>query len=244
VAKALWKMATVGIADMLAPVALFNFDLAAVGAIPVMVFAYHCHVQAVPIYYELTFDPVLFNLSKMRRAAAAAAAASAAAPVQQQHTEAAAASPAGTPNGDVATENVRLLQQTNGSSTPTPAVGGSPAVGLGAVYRTAGEVRRKLFGMARVLVVAYVECTVLYLATGIAGYILFPKDAQSNILKNFPADDVLMQVMGPLCHVLHVLFCIPPTVSELAAMLCVVLFVRGQSLRLCFTSILCTPLLE
>ena len=48
VVKVLWMMVTVGVAQMLAPVALFHFDLAAVGAIPVMVFAYHCHVQSVP----------------------------------------------------------------------------------------------------------------------------------------------------------------------------------------------------
>ena len=63
VVKVLWLMVTEGVAEMLAPITLFHFDLAAVGAIPVMVFAYHCHVQSVPIYYELSFDPALFDLS-------------------------------------------------------------------------------------------------------------------------------------------------------------------------------------
>jgi Transmembrane amino acid transporter protein len=197
VVKVLWQMATVGIADMFAPVALFHFDLAAVGAIPVMVFAYHCHVQSVPIYYELTFDPVLVDRKKMRSAALQRAQQQ-----QQQHQQIAAeaATPVESPAvRDVATEHVPLLQRTNGSSMAATAANGSTradtVLEVVPVHRTSAEVRRKLFGMARVLLAAYAECTVLYLSTGIAGYILFPIDAQSNILKNFPANDVLMQVM-------------------------------------------------
>lgn len=40
-------------------VVLFNWDATAFLAAPVMVFAYHCHVQAVPIFLELTDTPTL-----------------------------------------------------------------------------------------------------------------------------------------------------------------------------------------
>lgn len=212
VVKVLWMMVTVGVAEMLAPVALFHFDLAAVGAIPVMVFAYHCHVQSVPIYYELSFDPALFDCAKLRRAAHERRQ-----QLRQQPEHSAAppeaassAADAGA-DGDPTVENAPLLPQANGSSSATaaPPTDDSPA-GAGTVLRTAGEVRRKLFGMARVLAAAYAECTVLYLATGVAGYILFPKHVESNILKNFPADDALMQVLQPLSvsSILHLSCCL------------------------------------
>lgn len=184
VIKVVWQVVTHGTAEMLAPIALFHFDMAAVGAIPVMVFAYHCHVQSVPIYYELTFDPVLFDCAKMRRAAKERMR-------QQQQERAAVQSTAGseTPRTEAAAESAALLPHHNGSSTAADGAVTAP------IHRTPTEVRRKLLGMARVLAAAYAECTVLYLSTGIAGCILFPKDAQSNILKNFPPNDHLMQVM-------------------------------------------------
>ena len=203
VVKVLWLMVTEGVAEMLAPITLFHFDLAAVGAIPVMVFAYHCHVQSVPIYYELSFDPALFDCVKLRRAALERRQQ---AMQQQQHqTEAptdqvvSASAAAVAADVDVTTDSAPLLPLVNGSISTPPADGAAAAAAAAAVgvapQRTAGEVRRKLFGMARVLAAAYAECTILYLSTGIAGLILFPQHVESNILKNFPPDDVLMQVL-------------------------------------------------
>lgn len=94
-------------------------------AIPIMVFAYQCHVQAVPIYAELTGSPSLLPCNS-----------SAAAP-------------------------------------PTLA--------------------KKCRGMSRVAAVAFLECTVMYIITGAAGYIQFPGRTQSNILRNYDIHDNLMQ---------------------------------------------------
>ena len=60
--KALCALWVDGVAHTLHRVVLFNFSISAIPAIPIMVFAYHCHVQAVPIYYELTDDPKLFTI--------------------------------------------------------------------------------------------------------------------------------------------------------------------------------------
>eukprot|EP00892_Ulva_mutabilis_P010552 jgi/Ulvmu1/786/UM010_0160.1 len=152
VVKALCKLWAVGVAASLAPVKLFNVSVSAIPAIPVMVFAYHCHVQAVPIYYELSDDPRLFTFLSDAWARITGRSA--------PHNGAAAVAPA-----PVATD-------------------GTPAV-----------VARKLHGAAAVLATAYAECTILYVSTGAAGYLLYPHDVQSNILNNFPPDDAIMQLM-------------------------------------------------
>ena len=137
-------------------VSLFKFDSRTFAAMPVMIFAYHCHVQAVPIYFELTDRPRLFNFRARRRRrpppppAAAEEGSALAARDVDDHTEATAAG-------------------------------------------VARSVATKLRGMYRVLMAAYAECTVMYVATGVAGYLLFPRTAASNILNNFAATDSLMQ---------------------------------------------------
>jgi solute carrier family 38 (sodium-coupled neutral amino acid transporter), member 7/8 len=113
---------------------MFTFDVTTFTAMPVMIFAYHCHVQAVPIYYELTESPKLWP-----------------------------------PCAAGASVELERLSHPRGRAA-----------------------QRKLTGMAAVLSVAFAECSVLYLATGISGYSLFPDNTSSNILNNFDLGDGLM----------------------------------------------------
>jgi solute carrier family 38 (sodium-coupled neutral amino acid transporter), member 7/8 len=141
----------------LAGVSMFKFDIATFAAMPVMIFAYHCHVQAVPIYFELVDNPKLFERSQRCPA-----------PGTMGQSGENANSIASTSSAVVATE------------LPDSIV---------------NVIARKLHGMYAVLAAAYAECTVMYLATGVAGYLLFPHTADSNILNNFSPEDTLMQIM-------------------------------------------------
>lgn len=146
--KGLYVLRANGAAKAMERIALSHLSIDAIPAIPVMVFAYHCHVQAVPIYYELTDDPKLFTAL------------------------------------------------TGAWSRLTGGGGRRSSGGVAATALPAGGVvGRKLRGAAAVLATAYAECTLLYVSTGIAGYLLYPRDADSNILNNFPPDDGLMQIM-------------------------------------------------
>jgi solute carrier family 38 (sodium-coupled neutral amino acid transporter), member 7/8 len=129
-------------------VSLFRFDLRTFASMPIMIFAYHCHVQAVPIYFELTDNPSLCSCLHRR-------------PRQ----------PSVSASTSLATDAVE-------DDLPDD------------IIKT---ISRKLKGMYEVLLAAYGECTVMYLATGVAGYLLFPRTASSNILNNFAASDTLMQ---------------------------------------------------
>lgn len=199
--KVVWQMVVDGPVHMLSQIALFNFDLAAVGAIPVMVFAYHCHVQAVPIFYELTFDPVLFDCAKMARQRK-----------QREEEEAVRQQRHRVLQGDEDPQHPSTVWNTHRVSDAGTTISEDapllPELEPAPVHRTGIEVRAKLAGMARVLAAAYAECTALYLATGIAGYILFPKDAQSNILKNFSPNDHLMQVRRRLSASVFLELCV------------------------------------
>eukprot|EP00892_Ulva_mutabilis_P003484 jgi/Ulvmu1/1507/UM011_0237.1 len=102
----------------------WNLRPAMLNAIPIMVFAYQCHVQAVPIYADLTASPSLLPCKS------------------------------------------RMQQP---------------------------SLARKCRGMTRVAALAFLECTVLYIMTGAAGYIQFPGKTDSNILSNYDIHDDLMQ---------------------------------------------------
>lgn len=101
----------------------WNISPSMLNAIPIMVFAYQCHVQAVPIYAELTGSPSLF-----------------------------------------------------------PRKPEEPSL------------QKKCRGMSVVAAVAFLQCTVMYIATGAAGYIQFPLKTDSNILSNYDIHDDLMQI--------------------------------------------------
>lgn len=106
-------------------VSQWRLSTSMLNAIPIMVFAYQCHVQAVPIYAELTGSPSL------------------------------------------------LPCNASGAGHPTLA--------------------KKCRGMSRVAAIAFLECTVMYIITGAAGYIQFPGRTKSNILSNYDIHDNLMQ---------------------------------------------------
>lgn len=129
-------------------VSLFEFDMRTFAAMPVMIFAYHCHVQAVPIYFELTDNPSLCSCFRRR------------------------------PQRQSVSGNSNLAIDAVEDDLPDDII---------------TTIARKLKGMYEVLLAAYGECTVMYLATGVAGYLLFPRTASSNILNNFAASDTLMQ---------------------------------------------------
>jgi hypothetical protein len=135
-------------------VSAFKFDIATFAATPVMIFAYHCHIQAVPIYFELVDSPTLCFWRRK--------------------------SPA-----------VRAVNGDSGSASTSSAAVETVELPDGVV----NVIARKLHGMYAVLAAAYAECTIMYLATGISGYLLFPRTAASNILNNFPPEDVFMQCM-------------------------------------------------
>jgi solute carrier family 38 (sodium-coupled neutral amino acid transporter), member 7/8 len=158
-------------ADILSHVALYKLDVHTFAAMPIVIFAYHCHIQSVPIYFELTDRPSLLHWLKPPPPTSAETM-----PADVAATPAAALPPPGAPHGH-----------------PTGAANG--ADGLYAYDSVADVVAHKLKGMYAVLATAYAECTVLYLATGVAGYVLFPWTTSSNILNNFAKDDLLMQAM-------------------------------------------------
>jgi amino acid permease len=179
--KGAMRVLTEGPATVLGTLSLFHFDITSIRAIPIMIFAYHCHVQAVPIYYEMSFEPYLLPWMRRARTCLSCAAVEYLHARQQLSTDSPTASEA-------------LLQQNVDSPTQADVTNAASFSGT-PPSRTVFEVRKKLYGMARVFWAAYAECTVLYLAAGIAGYILFPTDVQSNFLKSFPPDDILMQVL-------------------------------------------------
>jgi amino acid permease len=110
----------------------FNWN-GMLNAIPIIVFAYQCHVQSVQIHAELSPFPHLL---------------------------------------------------------PTRCCGRSRA---GAELQP--NVTQKRQGMAAVCLTTYLECTTLYLSTGLAGYLLFGKQVEANILDNFSVNDSLMLVV-------------------------------------------------
>lgn len=112
---------------------LINWDETALHAIPIMVFAYQCHVQSVPIYSEMTAFP-------------------------------------------------RILPRWCCGKERTPT-------------QRLASVEEKRKGMGWVFLTTYAECTVLYLCTGVAGYMLFGTHTESNILDNFSINDGLMLVV-------------------------------------------------
>lgn len=106
-------------------VSQWQLSASMLNAIPIMVFAYQCHVQAVPIYAELTGAPSLIPC---------------------------AGNPPGRPS-----------------------------------------LMKKCQGMSWVAAIAFLECTLMYIITGAAGYIQFPGRVDSNILSNYDIHDDLMQ---------------------------------------------------
>ena len=156
-------------APFLQHAAAFQLDGHTFSALPIIIFAYHCHVQAVPIYFELVSDPSLLRCGPPRK--------------ERRSDESAAGA-----GGSATAPEAQPLS--DGSAL-------GPDAALPASFLTGGVdiVARKLKGMYAVTATAYVECTVLYLLTGLAGYALFPRTAASNILNSFAKSDVLMQGM-------------------------------------------------
>jgi amino acid permease len=179
--------------------------LGMLAAVPIMVFAYQCHVQAVPIFRELKAEPWLWPLP----------------PPRPQQTRQSVASQSDDPDTrtllPVERENSaggsrsQALSQHDDASPPRPASRAAAAIAAPRQEDASGassslEVpapesddsvysSRKVAGMAQVFAAASLECSVLYLVTGTAGYRMFGESAQPNILNNFPPSDNLMGLM-------------------------------------------------
>lgn len=215
--RAVAALATGNADHMLDSLKLFRFDKASISAIPIMVFAYACHAPSVPVFHELTSDPALFDCARIQRAATQRR--------QRQHHQQPHCSPIDSSLQATGTHVSEALSRIQGglqsdSDSESISISTAPllplhthgahenehsAVGvpveaavLQQVQRWPGDhegLRRKLSGMGWVFVATYTECTVLYLSAGISGNLLFPSNAEANILNNFPADDALMQIL-------------------------------------------------
>ena len=147
---------------------LWKFDIHTFAAMPIVIFAYHCHIQAVPIYFELHDNPLLVPCLKRRTAI-----------VRNGD------------NGGSESSHEPVSRMGHRAGIHPADVAALPAAQE--PDNTVDIIARKLRGMYNVLAAAYAECTLLYLATGIAGYLLFPRTAASNILNNFAKEDMFMQ---------------------------------------------------
>lgn len=186
-------------------------------AVPIMAFAYQCHVQAVPLFHELDTRPSLLlpwhragvglDPAAMR-AGKPANRASLGIETAHVHSNADIAATGGG-RSDLAAASLRS-RSTDLPPSPRHGGGGGSAAPLylrsGSAAQLAALVPHapaavpaaKLRGMMQVLAVAYIMCTVLYETTGVAGFVLFGDAAQSNVLNNFSAHDVLMQLVNTL----------------------------------------------
>ena len=204
--RASTALAIDGAHSMLERLQLFEFDSASVAAIPIMVFAYACHVPSVPVFYELTADPSLFGCSKWRRAAEHPPIQQSPQPLQQPHllhnSEMGTSNSASAVSQEPLTADQPLGEShvARRQSNPTsPLLSRRMHEGHAQEHDGASglqhALRRKLAGMSRVCVAAYAECSLLYVCAGLAGYLLFPNTAEANILNNFSNKDPLMQLM-------------------------------------------------
>lgn len=193
--------------------------LAIFEAIPIMAFAYQCHVQAVPIFHELDEQPSLLlpwhraavplDLPAMR---AGKPANRASLDIETAHIYAPANGrgvPLAHSRADAGSASLRSRSADLAAAPASPQHGSAtvappPSSGSGAAGAASPRALHapvpaaKLRGMMQVLAVAYIMCTVLYEATGIAGYHLFGDAAASNVLNNFSVRDTLMQLVNTL----------------------------------------------
>jgi hypothetical protein len=172
-------------------------------AVPIIVFAYQCHVQAVPIFRELTAEPRLWPLPSAH-----------ASQMWQFHPFGYQSDDPDSrvllpPQQESSTGDSQMQSLSQHVSSPPPPLsrvnaaaiqdnashsGSSSEAGhaahLDRVYSPC-----KVAGMAQVLAAASLECTILYLVTGAAGYHMFAESALANVLNNFPPSDNLIQLM-------------------------------------------------
>jgi amino acid permease len=185
-------------------------ELAAFAAVAIMVFAYQCHVQVVPIFHELEARPSLLGWLQVGKAEANGLQAEPL-PVCAddsllaggRHAAAAGSEQAGDGSRAVPSQQTSSTQHTAAAlDVESPASAGTTADGQQGTRAS----KAKLRGMCAVLLVASCTCTALYLITGAAGLALFGAAAKSNVLNNFAPDDALMQLVSlavGLAVVLH-----------------------------------------
>jgi amino acid permease len=172
---------------------------AAFAAVPIMVFAYQCHVQAVPIFWELERQPALWPRMRTLHHNG---------PDHHRLPDAncSGATANGASSGGEAADGVEAAavqsaaeasvsrQQLARDAQSSPLLGRGPGAHIDSTAQASSA--SKVQGMLAVLVVASCTCTVLYLATGTAGVALFGSATQSNVLNNFDVRDTWMQIVG------------------------------------------------